>query len=766
MRHLRGLRLATILIVITTLFLACSRDPNIRKQKYFESGQHYAEKGKYPEAAIQFANAIQVDPRFAEAHYQLARTYLRLQDAMRAYQELSRTLQIQPDNYQAHIDIGNLLILAHDLNRAKEHVDLLLQQDAGDPLVHETAANLAQDQGKLDEAVEEMQKSVALAPNRWESSVGLASLQIALNQPVAAEANLRKAIGLGPKEVSTQLALANFYQSQHRFSEAESQFQRAIDVDRNLPEARAALARLYIAEGKNADAEQFLTGAKRDFPDNSTGYRMLGDFYFATGQLDKATVEYGALFQDHPKDPEVKKNYIQLLILKNRLDEAQKLNDEVLKTNGNDDTALIYQGQIQIRQHKATEAIQTLQKALRNNPDNGVAHYQLGLAFNQSGDLQRAQGEWQDAIRLRPDLVEADRALAGVALHNHDMPALEQRASEIIAREPHSPDGYSLRAASNINRKQFDRAEQDARKAIEVAPQSPIGYTQLGNLRLVQGQLGDAEKAYFQALERDAGSADALAGLMNAYFAEKQPDKAVAAANAQIAKVANSTAFYDLLGTALFHEKKDLKGAESALEKSVELDKNNTDALLKLGQVQLTEQSADAAIATYQNASKDNPREPSFYVLIGEVYEAKQDWDRAKQYYQKALEISPQNAVASNNLAYVMMQTGGNVDVALSLAQTARRADPESPNAADTLGWIFYQKGAYKSAIDLFQEALKLGQKAKTPDNANVHYHLGLAYQKVDKPALAREQLQRVLKINPNYSDAADVKKQLAQLPS
>jgi cellulose synthase operon protein C len=766
MRHLRGLRLATILIVIITLFLACSRDPNVRKQKYFESGQHYAEKGKYPEAAIQFANAIQVDPRFAEAHYQLARTYLRLQDAMRAYQELSRTLQIQPDNYKAHIDIANLLILAHDLNRAKEHVDLLLQQDAGDPLVHETAANLAQAQGKLDEAVEEMQKSVALAPNRWESSVGLATLQIALHQPAAAEANLRKAIGRSPKEVSTQLDLANFYQSQHRFSEAESQFQRAIDVDRNLPEARAALARLYIAEGKNADAEQFLTSAKRDFPDNSTGYRMLGDFYFATGQLDKATVEYGVLFQDHPKDPEVKKNYIQLLILKNRLDEAQKLNDEVLKTNSNDDTALIYQGQIQIRQRKATEAIQTLQKAIRNNPDNGVAHYQLGLAFNQSGDLQRAQGEWQDAIRLRPDLVEADRALAGVALHNHDMPALEQRASEIIAREPHSPDGYSLRAASNINRKQFDRAEQDTRKAIEVAPQSPVGYTQLGNLRLVQGQFGDAEKAYLQALDRDTGSADALAGLMNAYFAEKQPDKAVAAANAQIAKVANSTAFYDLLGTALFHEKKDLKGAESALEKSVELDKNNTDALLKLGQVQLTEQSADAAIATYQNAIKDNPREPSFYVLIGEVYEAKQDWDRAKQYYQKALEISPQNAVASNNLAYVMMQTGGNVDVALSLAQTARRADPESPNAADTLGWIFYQKGAYKSAIDLFQEALKLGQKAKTPDNANVHYHLGLAYQKVDKPALAREQLQRVLKINPNYSDAADVKKQLAQLPS
>ncbi len=51
-------------------------------------------------------------------------------------------------------------------------------------------------------------------------------------------------------------------------------------------------------------------------------------------------------------------------------------------------------------------------------------------------------------------------------------------------------------------------------------------------------------------------------------------------------------------------------------------------------------------------------------------------------------------------LASVMLQSGGNLDVALSLAQTARRGMPDSPNVADTLGWIYYQKGAYRSAVD------------------------------------------------------------------
>ena len=142
------------------------------------------------------------------------------------------------------------------------------------------------------------------------------------------------------------------------------------------------------------------------------------------------------------------------------------------------------------------------------------------------------------------------------------------------------------------------------------------------------------------------------------------------------------------------------------------------------------------------------------------------DWPRAKGAYQKALEIDSTNALASNNLAYLILQTGGDVDEAVSLAQTARRGNPDSPNAADTLAYAFYQKGYYQQSADLFQEALRLAAKANRPDNPNIHYHLGLAYQKLGDATLARKELERVLQINPNYSGAEDVKKALASLRS
>ncbi|MGA8198774.1 MAG: tetratricopeptide repeat protein, partial [Candidatus Sulfotelmatobacter sp.] len=88
------------------------------------------------------------------------------------------------------------------------------------------------------------------------------------------------------------------------------------------------------------------------------------------------------------------------------------------------------------------------------------------------------------------------------------------------------------------------------------------------------------------------------------------------------------------------------------------------------------------------------------------------------------------------------------------MAQTARRGMPDSSNAADTLGWAYFQKGVYKSAIDLFQESIRLNEKRGAADDPTVHYHLALAYQKANQPALARQQLERVLKLNPNNSDA------------
>ncbi|MGA7549090.1 MAG: tetratricopeptide repeat protein [Candidatus Sulfotelmatobacter sp.] len=756
-------RLFLVGFLITALFTGCSRDPNVRKQKFLESGDRYFDKGKYREAAIQYANALQVDSRFAQAHYKLGETYLKLGDGSRAVQELSRAVDLAPDNYPAHIDLANLWVVGSRnrdgsvndeyLKQARVELDLLREKQPQNPSVFQAWADYYAVQNKLGEALHEMQKAIAADPNRSESYLNLAFLQLRSNLADQAEANFKKAADLDPHAMNAQLALGGFYQSRNRMPEAEQQFKRAIQLAPKDPTPREALARLYMAEGKKTEAEALLKQAKSDLSDNPEGYSMLGNFYIATGDLDKATAEYSSLYTYHPKDLKVKKNYVQLLILKDRLDEATKLNNEVLKTNPNDVEALVYRGQIQIGQNNPTGAVDSLQQALKNDSNNAVAHYRLGIAFDKQNNDARAESEWRAAVGLRPDLTDAQRALAALELRRGDLDALTQTAQQIITGAPYAPDGYMMRALAEMNRQKFSDAQQDLTKAMGLAAGSPTPYVQMGNLYQLQKQYAEAIKFYEQALDKDAASTDALQGIMNVYLAQKQPDQAIAAARARIAKSPNTGGFYDLLGTALF-QKKDLSGADAALRKAIELDKNNSDALLKLGQVQAAQGSVSDALATYQQSIKDYPREIGFYILAGEMYESQSNWDQAKAMYQKALEIQPNQPVASNNLAYVMLQQGGNVDVALALAQTGRRGMPDSSNAADTLGWAYYKKGVYQSAIDMFQESLRLSEKRGAADDPTVHYHLALAYQKVNQPAQARQQLERVLKINPNHSDA------------
>ena len=753
--------------ILAILLVSCSRDPNVRKQKYYESGQRYFAKGKYQEALIQFSNAVQVDPRYADAHYELAQVYMKSQQWTPAYQELERAVELQPDNSRARLDLANLLIAAHEFGLAKEQTDLLVQQRPNDPLVHVALGNLSLAENNLSGAMQEMQKAVDLDPSRSDSYMALASLQMKTGQPDSAEPNFKKAVDLAPNKTRTRLALAEYYGFRHSFDNAEQQIRAAIAANPQDTDAPAALVRLYMAQGKKNDAESYLRQVRHDFPHNSVGYRMLGDFYFAIGDLDHALAEYSSLYQEHSGDILVKKNYVQLLILKNRIDEATKLDDEILKSSPNDGVALTSRGQILIQNGKYKEAVEVLQSALRSDPDNSTSYYQLGVAFDRLGNLGQAQNAWNNATQRNPDFGEAHLALANCALRQGDMPALEHSASQVIRLLPSSPAGYAMRAVSFLKRGELNRAEEDANKAITIAPQAADGYMQLANIRQAQKNYPDAAKLYMQTLERDPGSIDALASLVNTYVAQGQTGKALSAVQTQIARVPQRSAFYDLLGTLQFDHRKtqsDLEVAESNLKTATDLDHNNADAWLKLGQVQAARGEIDDAIATSQRAVAENPKQLEFYLLTGRLYEAKHDLAKARECYQKALDIEPSSPQASNNMASLLTKTGGNLDIALSLAQNARRQMPNSANVADTLGWVLYQKGAYRSAIDSFREALQLNDKGNARENPSLHLHLALAYQRNGQPNLARQHLEQALKLDPSYAAAEDVKRLLNEL--
>ena len=214
----KWIRLSVVSALAATLLLGCSRDPNVRKQSYFESGNKYFEQSKFREAAIEYQNAIQIDNKYADAHYRLAQCYLRQGIWSGGYQELIRTTELQPDNLKAEIDLGNLLLSAKQFKEAQNRAQEVLSRDPKSVDAHILMANADAALEDVQESLREMQTAIQLAPDQPGSYLNLAFLESNAKQTGAAEQNFLKAISLNSKSVPARVALGNFYQQQMRWA--------------------------------------------------------------------------------------------------------------------------------------------------------------------------------------------------------------------------------------------------------------------------------------------------------------------------------------------------------------------------------------------------------------------------------------------------------------------------------------------------------------------------------------------------------------------
>ena len=180
-----------------------------------------------------------------------------------------------------------------------------------------------------------------------------------------------------------------------------------------------------------------------------------------------------------------------------------------------------------------------------------------------------------------------------------------------------------------------------------------------------------------------------------------------------------------------------------------------------LGDTYFAYQQFDLAQQQYQKVAARQDSDRSYALLrLGQISERKSDFANAKTYYEKSLDANPDNVTAKNNLAWMYAEHGGNVDMALKLAEEAKEKAPNDPGIADTLGWIYVKKGSYEAAVENLKDST-----AKDPNNASYMYHLGTAYYKLGRNDQARKELEAALKM-PNFGDAADARKILAEMPA
>ncbi|HKK67097.1 MAG TPA: tetratricopeptide repeat protein, partial [Bacteroidales bacterium] len=164
----------------------------------------------------------------------------------------------------------------------------------------------------------------------------------------------------------------------------------------------------------------------------------------------------------------------------------------------------------------------------------------------------------------------------------------------------------------------------------------------------------------------------------------------------------------------------------------------------------------DNAISQYKALIGQRPDIASPHDLLGTLYEKQGKYDLAESHYKKALDIDSAFIPAMNNLAYLYAQLDKELNKALDLARGAKKKMLNNPAIADTLGWVYYKKELYDSAIGEFESCVE-----QEPHNPIFHYHLGLAYNKKWKHKQAEIEFKKALEIQSDFKGADDARQKL-----
>jgi tetratricopeptide (TPR) repeat protein len=529
--------------------------------------------------------------------------------------------------------------------------------------------------------------------------------------------------------------LAAFHFDRGRFEKSIEVLEEGVSQNEKKVDLIYQLASFYRRKGMPSDEKEQIRRATREAPDSSSAQLVLSSYLGGQGDHDGALEAAHAAVMLDPRNRLAQLREAEMLVDIghresdiDRIAAGQEIVDGILREEPENPEANFVRAKIELTKENLTAAQELLETVVQVRPNWPQARYVLGSVLMASKDFGRARVELARAIEGDPNLSGARKLLVKLHAKRGEHEFAIELGREALQKHPGDIETRITVGQSLIQIGRREEAYAEIAR-IPVEHRNAAVLFALGTLDVSFGRLEQGADRLRRSSELVPDNPQVLRALLRL----DRAGDSLAESAARIARAVEANPNDSELAeieAEIKHSTGDEAGARAALKRAISLEARNVTAQIALAELEGRSGNIEGMIAVIERAEASVPESSMLKYRLALAYESNGQTKEAIDAYERAISLNPDLAIAKNNLAYLLTESGGDLDRALELAQQAKEQLPEDANSADTLGWVLLKRGVPSVAIGYLEEAAERFPIEAAEAQGMVRNHLAEAYEK------------------------------------
>jgi putative PEP-CTERM system TPR-repeat lipoprotein len=724
------------------LVAACDTGEKVSFEELVARAEAYRAAGEIRASLIELKNALLKQPDHAEARLQLAQAELDLGDPESAEIELQRARELGISRERIS------LMLAEVRLQLEQFDDMLreLRLDDAAPVERRVAvlnlrgrAHLGL--GQIVLAEEAFKAALALDEKSVDALIGLARFAFAKGEVDQGRDLLARATSVDPDNLIVLALQGDIAFSARDHETAERYFQKVLTIrkdDLAALNAQLGIARSQIATGRVNEAVALIAQIQRNAPgDPATNYLralaayqlkdyenarlyaelalrvaenhrpsqfIAGASNFALGRYEAALAQLNAYLVQTPGNPNARKLLAATQMRLGQSASAVNTLRPVAEQSSVEDTELLgLIGTAAAQTGDFRSASRYLGRAVEQQPDNTALRARLGSAQVALGNVAEGLRELERAAEADPQ-GNADISLVLAHLRIREYDKALDAAKRLQAKQPASPNGYTLAGTAEIARGQVDAAKISFRKALELRSGDRNAIRNLAAIAIRENDVNAARGYYQDALRRSPNDEEFLLLLARLESLGGKPQESRALLEKAVA--ARPTSISARIALGRHHLDVGEPGQALVAVQPALKDVREASALEVAGRAHLALGQPDLAITALRDLVSVRPESADAHQYLTSAYEDANMFDRAVAQAEVALRFAKDSAPLKFQYARLLARTG-KLPRANQMLADLRRTHPNDAGLLELEGAVALATNRLDDALAAYTRLLQ-----------------------------------------------------------